>query len=54
MSYDEVSLVVDQIINKFGATTMKDMGKVMGLASKELSGKSDGKTISEIVKKKLS
>ena len=33
---------------------MKDMGKVMGLASKELSGKSDGKTISEIVKKKLS
>ena len=30
---------------------MKDMGKVMGLASKELSGKSDGKTISEIVRK---
>ena len=54
MSHDEVSLVVDQIINKLGATTMKDMGKVMGLASKELSGKSDGKTISEIVRKKLS
>ena len=54
MSHDEVSLVVDQIINKLGATTMKDMGKVMGLASKELSGKSDGKTISEIVRRKLS
>ena len=54
MSHDEVSLVVDQIINKLAATTMNDMGKVMGLASKELSGKSDGKTISEIVRKKLS
>ena len=54
MSRDEVSEVISQIITKLGATTMKEMGKVMGLASKELSGKSDGKTISEIVRKKLS
>ena len=33
---------------------MKDMGKVMGLATKELSGKADGKTISQIVRKNLS
>jgi uncharacterized protein YqeY len=32
---------------------MKDMGKVMGIASKELSGKADGKTISQIVRKNL-
>ncbi|MBL6591447.1 MAG: GatB/YqeY domain-containing protein [Flavobacteriaceae bacterium] len=54
MSRDELSEVISQIITKLGATTMKEMGKVMGLASKELSGKSDGKTISEIVRKKLS
>ena len=51
---DEVEAVVYNIINKVGATSMKDMGKVMGIASKELAGKADGKMISEIVKKKLS
>ena len=49
----EVSIIIDKIIVKLNASSMKDMGKVMGLASKELSGKSDGKTISEIVRKKL-
>jgi len=49
----EVSIIIDKIIIKLNALSMKDMGKVMGLASKELSGKSDGKTISEIVRKKL-
>ena len=49
----EVSTIIDKIIIKLNASSMKDMGKVMGLASKELSGKSDGKTISEIVRKKL-
>ena len=49
----EVSTIIDKIIIKLNASSMKDMGEVMGLASKELSGKSDGKTISEIVRKKL-
>ena len=53
LSPAEVSIIIDKIIIKLNASSMKDMGKVMGLASKELSGKSDGKTISEIVKKKL-
>jgi uncharacterized protein YqeY len=41
------------IISQTGAMTIKDMGKVMGLASKELAGKADNKTISEIVRKLL-
>ena len=53
LSLSEVSIIIDKIIIKLNASSMKDMGKVMGIASKELSGKSDGKTISEIVKKKL-
>ena len=53
LSPSEVSIIIDKIIIKLNASSMKDMGKVMGLASKELSGKSDGKTISEIVRKKL-
>ena len=53
LSPSEVSIIIDKIIKKLNASSMKDMGKVMGLASKELSGKSDGKTISEIVRKKL-
>ena len=53
LSPSEVSIIIDKIIIKLNALSMKDMGKVMGLASKELSGKSDGKTISEIVRKKL-
>ncbi len=51
---DEVEIIVFNIIEKTGATSMKDMGKVMGMANKELAGKADGKMISEIVKKKLS
>ena len=53
LSPSEVSIIIDKIIIKLNASSMKDMGKVMGTASKELSGKSDGKTISEIVRKKL-
>ncbi|HYK77356.1 MAG TPA: GatB/YqeY domain-containing protein [Daejeonella sp.] len=45
---------VRQTIQKTGAAGMKDMGKVMGLVNKELAGKADGKTISEIVKELLS
>jgi len=39
-----------EIISKVGATSAKDMGKVMGMASKELAGKADGKRINECVK----
>lgn len=46
----ELQLIVKSIVEKVGATTMKDMGKVMGMASKELAGKADGKRINECVK----
>ena len=42
-----------KIIAEVGATSMKEMGKVMGAASKQLAGKADGRVISEIVKKLL-
>jgi len=53
MSTDEVAVIVERIIEETGATSMADMGRVMGAASSELSGKADGKTISTIVKSKL-
>ena len=54
LSEAEVEAVVKSIIAKTGAEGMKDMGKVMGMASGELAGKADGKTISMIVKRELS
>ncbi|MGY3054822.1 uncharacterized protein YqeY [Pedobacter sp. UYEF25] len=53
MSKEEVQFVVDEVIKNIGATNMKDMGKVMGLANKQLVGKADGKLISEIIKQRL-
>ncbi|MDB2562972.1 GatB/YqeY domain-containing protein [Sulfurimonas sp.] len=53
MTDEELTSAVGQIITKVGATTMKDMGKVMGLASKELAGKADGKRINGCVKELL-
>ncbi len=50
LSDDELSNALKEIIQKVGASTMKDMGKVMGMASKELAGKADGKRINECVK----
>jgi len=50
MSDEELTSALNAIITKVGATTMKDMGKVMGMASKELAGKADGKRINESVK----
>ena len=50
----EVEKVVIETINSLGASGMKDMGKIMGMASKQLSGVADGKTISNIVRNKLS
>ena len=46
MSDEELTAEVKAIIEQVGATTMKDMGKVMGIASKKLAGKADGKDIS--------
>ncbi len=53
LSTEELQPIVASIIEKSGATSMKDMGKVMGMASKELAGKADGKSISAMVKKLL-
>jgi len=49
----ELEPLVKAMIEKTGATSMKEMGKVMGLASKELAGKADGKDISAVVKQLL-
>ena len=54
LSEEEIEKVVVMAIDQIGATGMKDMGKVMGIVSKELAGQADGKTISTIVKAKLS
>lgn len=53
MSESEIKDAVAKIITETGATSAADMGKVMGVASKQLAGKADGKTISAIVKELL-
>ncbi|KJD32400.1 glutamyl-tRNA amidotransferase [Tamlana sedimentorum] len=53
LSEEEIEKVVVATIEQVGALGMKDMGKVMGIVSKELAGQADGKTISSIVKAKL-
>lgn len=54
MSESELELAVASCIEQVGATSPADMGKVMGMATKTLAGKADGKAISEMVKKLLS
>ena len=54
MSEAEIKSVVVQIISQVGATSPADMGKVMGVATKQLAGKADGKIISLLVKELLS
>lgn len=53
LSADKIEKVVIQVIESTGASGMKDMGKVMGMVSKQLAGQADGKTISGIVRAKL-
>ncbi|QEM11929.1 hypothetical protein SAMN05192574_12043 [Mucilaginibacter gossypiicola] len=53
MSKFEIEGYLEELIGRIGATSVKDMGRVMGMASKELAGKADGKTISEVVKQLL-
>lgn len=50
----EIVQIVQSIIEETGAASIKDMGKVMGLANQRLAGQADGKTISEVVKTSLS
>ena len=54
LSQEELETEIKKIIAEVSAESMKDLGKVMGTASKALSGKSDGKSISEMVRKLLS
>jgi len=53
MSDEELTAAVKEIIEETGASSMKDMGKVMGIASKKLAGKADGKEIAAKVKSLL-
>ncbi|WP_300691919.1 GatB/YqeY domain-containing protein [Chryseobacterium sp.] len=54
LSAEELEAEIKNIISESGAESIKDLGKVMGAASKALAGKSDGKSISEMAKKLLS
>lgn len=54
LSPDEVKAKIQEIVAQVGATSIRDMGKVMGVANKALAGLSDGRTISGIVKELLS
>jgi uncharacterized protein YqeY len=54
LSAEELQLEIKKIIAETGATSSADMGKVMGVATKKLSGKADGKTISALVRELLS
>lgn len=54
LSPEKLEAEIRQIISETGAESVKDLGKVMGVASKKLAGKSDGKSISEMAKKLLS
>ena len=53
LSESEIEKIVIEIIHKTKSSSIKDMGKVMGIATKDLAGKADGKTISIIVRKNL-
>jgi len=54
LSVEELKAAIEPIIIEVGATSMADLGKVMGIASKQLAGKTDGKAISAMVKELLS
>jgi uncharacterized protein YqeY len=53
LSEEEVAKIVDDIIAQTGASSMKDMGKVMGMTAQKLAGKADNKLVSNLVKAKL-
>ncbi|AGR77219.1 conserved hypothetical protein, GatB/YqeY family [Aliarcobacter butzleri 7h1h] len=53
LTNEELEAGMKEVISEVGATTIKDMGKVMGVASKKFAGVADGKRINEMVKKLL-
>ena len=53
MTRFEIEGYLQELITRLGATSVSDMGKVMGVANKELAGQADGRTISEVVKQLL-
>jgi len=53
MGEEEIKTIIKNIIAQLNATSIKDMGKVMGIASKELAGKADNRMVSDIVKQLL-
>jgi uncharacterized protein len=50
---DELRKIIDDIITETGASSIRDMGKVMGIAGKKIAGKADNKIIADIIKEKL-
>lgn len=54
LSESDIQKIVDETINEVGATTMKDMGKVMAALTPKVKGRADGKIVSTMVKKQLS
>ncbi len=50
LTEDEIRKIVKDIIEELGASSMKDMGKVMGVANNRLAGQADGKTLASVVK----
>lgn len=54
MTEDELKAALTKLISETGASSIKDMGKLMGVASKEFAGKADGKAISVVIKQLLS
>ena len=54
LSDDELKEIVKEVIDKTGASSMKDMGKVMGMVIKKTAGQADGRRINNIVKEMLS
>ena len=53
MSEDEIKVEVEAIITQTGSSSMKDMGKIMGMANGKMKGRADGKMIADMVKKLL-
>jgi uncharacterized protein YqeY len=54
LSEEQITAIIDEIIATTGASSMKDMGQVMGMANQKMAGKADGKTIATVVKQRLS
>ena len=54
ISASELTSIIEAIIEELNATSMKDMGRVMGIANQKLAGRADGKMIAQLVKSRLS